>query len=250
MRPAEKRLVRVPAAAAALAIASSATAAWATWASIDAAMAVVVTSRLLASLIFRLDRLPWRRLTFRDATTAGLACAGGSALAAALSTALPGAWPLRLLAVDAAIYPCILFGLAAIPLLRELRAKPVQASGVRTLIWGAGADGRALLERIRREGTAIEVYGWLDDDPVLAELDCDGLPVLGPLESLPLLVELHGVQTVLVAVPSLSAERRAFAEDLARWSGAELVFAPTFASGLQALAAEASARETLTHARR
>ncbi|MEZ5365718.1 MAG: hypothetical protein R2748_26155 [Bryobacterales bacterium] len=94
-----------------------------------------------------------------------------------------------------------------------------------------------MLERVRRHNPGIEVFGWLDDDPALAELDCDGLPVLGPLESLPLLVELHGVRAVLAAIPALADDRRSTAEDLARWSGAKLVFSEGSTRSFEALAA-------------
>jgi FlaA1/EpsC-like NDP-sugar epimerase len=107
---------------------------------------------------------------------------------------------------------------------------------VRTLIWGAGVEGRAILARIRRGYPEVEVFGWLDDDPALAGLDRDGAPVLGPLESLPLLVELHGVQAVLAAIPALPAARRAHAEELAGWSGAKLCFLPDGSGELNGLA--------------
>lgn len=250
MRPAAKRLIWVPAATGAVAALSAGIACWATHTPLGLAACALICARVLASLIFRLDRLRWQRMTFRDAVTAALACAGGSAIAAALSATVPGPWPARMLAVDAALYPCLLLGLAAAPLLRELRAKPSGPHRVRTLIWGAGAEGRALLERLRRTDPAVEVFGWLDDDPVLAELDCDGLPVLGPVESLPLLVELHGVQAVLVAIPSLPADRRAVAEDLARWSGAKLISTPSLPSSLEALADAVSAPAALPQATR
>ena len=239
MRPAAKRLLRVPALAGALAVLSALAAAWIADEQAGLSLAVLVLARALASLIFRLDRLDWRALGFRDAVTAALAFAGGSAIASAVFATLPGPWPARLLAADLAIYTCLAFGLAAASRLGQLRASAKSSPSVRTLIWGAGAQGRALLDRIRRYNPEIEVLGWLDDDPFLAELDLDGTPVLGPIESLPLLIELHGVHTVVVAIPRLSAERRAMAEDLARWSGARLVFVPGAEAILDSLAPEA-----------
>jgi FlaA1/EpsC-like NDP-sugar epimerase len=236
MRPAAKRLICIPALAGALALASALAAGWVSGAQTGRAAGVLVLARVLASLVFRLDRLDWRELTFRDAVTASLACAGGSAIAAAACVMLPGPWPSRMLAADLAIYACLLLGGAALAGIGRLRTSSRGARRVRTLIWGAGSEGRATLERIRRRNPEIEVVGWLDDDPSLAELDLDGTPVLGPVESLPLLVELHRVQAVIVAIPRLSSERRALAEDLARWSGARLVFIPDASECLATLA--------------
>ncbi|MCB1018421.1 MAG: hypothetical protein KDC27_00765, partial [Acidobacteria bacterium] len=231
-----KRLVRVCAAAAGLALASGWAAGWITGRQSGAVVAVLVLSRTLAALLFRADRLHWRDLSLRDTASAALACLGGSAIAAAASAGLPGGWPARTLAADCALYGCLVAAAALLAGVPRLRTQPRSREAVRTLLWGAGVEGRTLLDRIRRHNPGVEVFGWLDDDPVLAELDCDGLPVLGPLEALPLLVELHGVKAVLVAIPGLSLERRRVAEDLARWSGARLVFSEGYAASLEALA--------------
>ncbi|MEZ5396086.1 MAG: hypothetical protein R2724_25215 [Bryobacterales bacterium] len=189
MRPAAKRLVRISAAAAGLGFISAWIAGWVSETASWPVVAVLVLSRTLAAALFRLDRLHWRALALRDSATAALACAGGSAIAAAASAGLPQGWPARILAADCALYACLLGTAALLAAAPRLRTPARSRHAVRTLIWGAGVEGRTLLERVRRHNPGIEVFGWLDDDPALAELDCDGLPVLGPLESLPLLVE-------------------------------------------------------------
>ena len=240
MRLAAKRLIGIPAAAGAFAGLSVAIAAWVAQSPFGLAAAAIVFARVLAALIFRLDRLDWRRLVFRDAGATALACAGGSAIAGAACATLPGSWPARLLLADLALYPMLTLGVAALLRLRHERPQPARPDAERTLIWGAGWEGRVMLDRIRRSQPNVEIFGWLDDDPVLAELDCDGVPVLGPLESLPLLAELHGIRSVLVAIPRLSPERRAVAQDLARWSGVALHFTPTAVSADQGCEAESA----------
>jgi FlaA1/EpsC-like NDP-sugar epimerase len=241
MRLAGQRLIWIPAAAGGLALASTLAAAWISGERLAWTAAAIVQARVLAALLFRLDRLWWRELTFRDAVTAGMAIGGGSAIAAAAAVLAPGGWPARLLAAELAVHVSLVFGLAASLRLSGLRTAKSAPNAVRAVIWGCGASGRALLENVRRSIPSLDVLGWLDDAPALAEIDRDGAPVLGPLESLPLLVELHGVQAVLVAVPGLDPARRAQAEDLARWSGARLTFIASPTASLEAPASADSA---------
>jgi FlaA1/EpsC-like NDP-sugar epimerase len=233
----------VNAAAGCLALLSACVAAWIGEQSSLIALAVLAASRVAATLIFRLDRLYWPDLTFRDMVTAILAVCGGTAIAGALTATLPGPCPARLLAADFCVCALLTLLCAALPRLGSLRARAPSQRATRALIWGAGETGRALLARLRANPD-LDIFGWLDDAPALAEIDRDGVPVLGPLESLPLLTELHGIRRVLVAIPSLGRERRAFAEDLARWSGAELIFSPGYSVRLGTQGGRSSRAET------
>ena len=235
MRVAAKRLIWAPIVAGGAAIGSSALGSWVTGQEIGFAAAAIVLARIAATLIFRLDRLDWRSLAYRETVTATLAFAGGTAIAAAICVTLPAARPGRLVVSELFIHSSVVFGGATIARRGELGTITPHPNATRTLIWGAGEDGRLVLNHVRRTQPLVDVFGWIDDDPVLAELDCDGIPVLGPLESLPLLAEVHRIEAVLVAIPHLSPERKSVAEELARWSGVRIVFAPTLSATLELL---------------
>ena len=73
----------------------------------------------------------------------------------------------------------------------------------RTLIYGAGAAGRALVrELLQNESLKCNVIGLIDDDPQKADLVFLGKRVLGPGESLGARVQRHGIKKVLIAIPS------------------------------------------------
>lgn len=73
----------------------------------------------------------------------------------------------------------------------------------RILIAGAGTAGRMALGEIRAhpESGLIPV-GFLDDDPALAGVEVEGLPVLGTLDALVDVVAEHQIHEVLIAIPS------------------------------------------------
>lgn len=73
----------------------------------------------------------------------------------------------------------------------------------RTLIYGAGDAGRALVQELKQnESLLCEVVGLIDDDPRKADLAYLGKRVLGTGESLAKWVEKREIARVLIAIPS------------------------------------------------
>ncbi|WP_376791087.1 undecaprenyl-phosphate glucose phosphotransferase [Thermoflexus sp.] len=69
----------------------------------------------------------------------------------------------------------------------------------RVLIAGAGEVGQRVAQEIQQYAWAgLELVGFLDDDP--AKRDCD-LPVLGTLDDATRVVQEHGVEDVVIALP-------------------------------------------------
>jgi undecaprenyl-phosphate galactose phosphotransferase len=104
-----------------------------------------------------------------------------------------------------------LTSIVLVPLVR-LQAKRVLAVlglwNKRVLIAGAGVTGSQVVERIRgNPDLGYEPIAFVDDDPAAKGGQCAGLPVHGPLESIPELVRALGVQDVVVAMPELPRER-------------------------------------------
>ncbi|MCL4554354.1 MAG: hypothetical protein M1617_04415 [Actinobacteria bacterium] len=77
----------------------------------------------------------------------------------------------------------------------------------RTLIVGAGSAGPLLLREIKAHpDLEMKVIGFLDDDPALLGRTIDGVPVLGAIRDLGSVVPEHGVQEIVIAMPSAPAE--------------------------------------------
>jgi FlaA1/EpsC-like NDP-sugar epimerase len=82
-------------------------------------------------------------------------------------------------------------------------SRPVAAGGiVRLLVIGAGDAAAAVLREIgRMPEQRYRVVGLLDDDPGKARLRLQGVPVLGPISSLPRMCREHQIGEILIAMP-------------------------------------------------
>lgn len=70
------------------------------------------------------------------------------------------------------------------------------------LIAGAGAVGQNVASNLRRRnGAGFELVGFVDDDPRKQGQSVNGLPVLGTLQQIPLLIEEKRIQEVIFALP-------------------------------------------------
>ena len=76
----------------------------------------------------------------------------------------------------------------------------------RALIYGAGDSGRQLAAAMR-QSFELRVVGFLDDDAQLQGQVMHGLRIHNP-DTLPTLVSEHDIHTVLLAMPSISRQRR------------------------------------------
>jgi FlaA1/EpsC-like NDP-sugar epimerase len=97
----------------------------------------------------------------------------------------------------------ICFSRLAWRMYRENYVMPRSNSGSRTLIVGAGEAGSLLLKEIHRQPAAsYNVIGFIDDDPKKKGMRLHGVPVLGNIQLLPAVVGKHGIEDVIIAMPS------------------------------------------------
>ncbi|MBI1354258.1 MAG: hypothetical protein GC160_07925 [Acidobacteria bacterium] len=195
-------------------------------------VAALVAGRLVCSGLFRLERMRWRNWNQDDRLiwTAAALCGSvvGFLTAGALGLLLP---------LNVAIVEGLLF-LQLGSLVGERWPRRGDGGGERkapALIYGAGGQGRLLLAELRRPDSGFDPIGWIDDDPAKADAVLGGEPVLGPIEALPFLTELHGVRTVFTAIPGLPADRLERAAEMARMGGARLIVLPTVRDAVRAL---------------
>ena len=79
----------------------------------------------------------------------------------------------------------------------------MEGERTRTLIYGAGAAGLALLRELQQNHSLMcDVIGIIDDDSSKVGIVLDGKRVLGTGDALGALVQKHAIKRVLIAIPS------------------------------------------------
>ena len=81
--------------------------------------------------------------------------------------------------------------------------------GRKALIIGAGDSGQLIVRELKEHRTTVLcVVGLLDDNPQLQALYVHGVPVLGMTDDLERIIQEHGIEVVILAIPSLPYTRR------------------------------------------
>jgi FlaA1/EpsC-like NDP-sugar epimerase len=78
--------------------------------------------------------------------------------------------------------------------------------GKRLYIIGAGFAGRTIAGEIRAKAIFGEVVAFLDDDPEKIGRKIDGIPVLGPIRDVALLLKTNPADEAIIAIPSAGKE--------------------------------------------
>ncbi len=76
----------------------------------------------------------------------------------------------------------------------------------RLYIIGAGFAGRTLASEITSKAIFGEVVAFLDDDPKKIGKKIDGIPVLGPIRDVALLLKTNPADEAIIAIPSASKD--------------------------------------------
>ena len=104
----------------------------------------------------------------------------------------------------------------------------------RTLIYGAGAAGLALVrELLQNESLLCNVIGLIDDDPRKADLVFQGKRVLGTGETLAARVQKRRIQRLLIAIPSATGPQMVRILKLATDAKVEYKMVPSLGELLQ-----------------
>ncbi len=175
----------------------------------------------------------WKYVSLYDvmALTRALLAAAGVWLALNVLVINPTSFPRSIYILD---FVLCLFLIGStrggIRLLREMMANhSSDVPKVPVLIAGAGDTGEALMREItRNRNIGYRPVGFLDDAAYKQGLRVHGVRVLGPIDVLPQMAEKHGVQEVIIAMPS--AERKVIRRvvDLARRSDITARIVPAF----------------------
>src|SRR5262249_38925041 len=114
-------------------------------------------------------------------------------------------YPLSIFIIDSLL---LIFLMGGLRLARRLYPAVRQVGqGKQILIYGAGDAGEMIVRDIRNHGALYQYQplGFIDDDPNKVGQRIHGIPVLGTRDKIPLILETHQVDEVLLAIPSAPA---------------------------------------------
>ena len=174
---------------------------------------VFVSVRLLLSLFGGIHRWSFRMSGLSEATRlVGLNFLGTAFIALILFAFRRPQIPRSVIALEFFFTSTFMAGLRFAPRLLSGwfadQRRSRQEGTFRTLVVGAGNACDLLLRDLSRSPEHnYHVVGLVDDNNGKHGLSVGGKPVLGSIDSLPVLVRRYNVQHILIAIPRLSADR-------------------------------------------
>ena len=168
--------------------------------------------QLAAFIGFRVSSDHWRHTSIYDAARVLVASLAGSVAGGLMILVLLGPLgiPRSVYVLDWLMASLLTlvgrFGVRVVITARKLGRNEGELT--RTLIYGAGSAGLALISELRQnESLKCDVIGLIDDDLRKANLILHGKKVLGPGSSLGALVRKHEIKKLLIAIPSATGQQ-------------------------------------------
>ena len=173
----------------------------------EMALCIWATAKLAAFIAGGVNRGSWRYTSLLDAARIVLATSAGSLLGGLVIFLLlaPRGIPRSIYILDWLI-SCVLAlgGRLAVRVILTARSRAgVEGEQTRTIIYGAGDAGLALLQELQQNQSLMcDVIGFVDDDSSKVGLTLHGGPVLGTGDALRALVQKYAIKRLLIAVPA------------------------------------------------
>lgn len=153
-------------------------------------------------------RIMWRYVSAMDAYRLGQAIVGSTAVIVILSFFLADWWgrlPRSVYFIDAAVVGGLLL---SVRLLKRISNEAVATKqikgGRRTLIYGAGANGKTLVNRFKSDPALnSHVVGFVDDDATKQGLSIANTQVLGTRHDLERLAQDLGITQLIISIPNV-----------------------------------------------
>ena len=161
------------------------------------------------------------RLITMAVTTASVITAGMMAVLIVTGNVLPG-MPRSALGIDWLLSLVLIGGsrFALRILAEQSMASRSSGKGKRALVVGAGDTGALVLRELQKSVQLnLRPVGFLDDDPAKQKQNIYGVTVLGRVDELSSVIDLHKIDTVIIAIPSAPGQLVRRVNDVCRIKG-------------------------------
>jgi FlaA1/EpsC-like NDP-sugar epimerase len=174
------------------------------------ALAVWLPLKLVSYRLLGLDKRWARYVSISDLTRVVWSNAAASSVACAILVAARVGVPRTVYAIDLLMTLCLTAGMrVSVRLMAETaRRRSFGERRVRTLIYGAGDAGAALLRDVRQNhALGYDICGFIDDDPKKLGLVLHGVNVVAAGTGLEEAVRKYAIDLALIAIPSGSGDQ-------------------------------------------
>lgn len=161
------------------------------------------------------------RLITVAVTTASVVTSGVMAVLIVTGNVLPG-MPRSALGIDWLLSLVLIGGsrFALRILAEQSMATRADGKGKRAFVVGAGDVGALVVRELQKSSQLnLTPVGFLDDDPAKQKHAIYGVTVIGRVEDLPLLIDLHKIDIVIIAIPSAPGQLVRMVNDVCRIKG-------------------------------
>src|SRR6266576_2064899 len=170
---------------------------------------LLVGVRLTTLRLFNLNHGWWHFASVSDATNILKAVTAGSVAFFAVNRYLFGAvaFPRSVYFLEAVLTACFLAGarLGSRVLVESVRRESSRSK--RVIVVGAGFAAQMVIRELTRPDSGYVAIGCVDDDASKIGIHIQGVPVLGTIEELELLVKDNPAEEILIAIPSASGKQ-------------------------------------------
>ena len=170
---------------------------------------LLVLVRLITLRLFNLNHGWWHFASVSDAINILKAVAVGSVAFFAINRYLFGAvaFPRSVYLFEAVLTMCFLAGarLGSRVLVESVRRDSSRSK--RVMVVGAGFAAQMVIRELARPNSGYVAVGCVDDDRSKIGVHIQGVPVLGTIEELEILVEDNPAEEILIAIPSASGKQ-------------------------------------------
>ncbi len=194
---------------------------------------VVATLYAAATTLFKVYRREWRFASLPDLLLLARAIAVATGVLFIIDVVVQPHEILRLLPYSVVLLTGCFTYLALVALklrprlLAESRRGTFAGAPRRTLIVGAGRTGERLVRELRRQPElGYQPICFADDDPAVQGLRIHDVPVRGGIDDIPALVEQHAIDTIIIALPSVTGPAMRRIVDRCHETDARIVVTP------------------------
>jgi len=170
---------------------------------------LLIVVRLITLRLFNLNHGWWHFASVSDAINILKAVAVGSVVFFVVNRYLfvGIAFPRSVYVLEAVLTSCFLAGarLASRVLVESVRRDSSRSK--RVLVVGAGFAGQMVIRELTRPNSGYAAVGCVDDDRSKIGVHILGVPVLGTIKELDILVQDNPAEEILIAIPSASGKQ-------------------------------------------